>query len=63
MDSKINLPQLAKALTLRKKMSQKEVSKIEDVNKRVERVSDDKVSNRVAKALLAEGYDYNNLMG
>ena len=61
-DTKYGSKTVLRALATIKRAGEKDIKKIKDVNERVERVSDDKVSNKVAKALLEEGYDYNKLM-
>ena len=61
-DTKYGSKTALKALATLKRIKMENLEKIKNVNERVERVSDDKVSNKVAKALLEEGYDYNKLM-
>lgn len=62
-DTKYGSKTVLRALAVLKKLNKADdAQKIEDVNKRVQRVSDDKVVNKVAAALLEEGYDYNELM-
>ena len=54
---------LVRALAVIKGIAtKKDLQKIDDVNKRVERISQDKVVNRVAMELLKDGYDYDKLM-
>lgn len=62
-DTKYGSKTVLRALAVLKKLNKADdAKKIEDVNKRVQRVSEDKVVNKVAAALLEEGYDYNELM-
>ena len=61
-DSKYASKTMVRALAVLKGITQKDLEKIEDVNERIQRVSDDKVVNKVAKELLDSGYTYEKLM-
>ena len=62
-DTKYGSKTVLRALAVLKKLDNaNEAKKIQDTNEKVQRVSDDKVVNKVAAALLEEGYDYNALM-
>lgn len=61
-DSKYASKTMVRALAVLKGITRKDLEKIEDVNERIQRVSDDKVVNKVAKELLDSGYTYEKLM-
>lgn len=61
-DSNYASKTMARALAVLKGITRKDLEKIEDVNERIQRVSDDKVVNKVVKELLDSGYTYEKLM-
>ena len=62
-DSKYGSKTLVRALAVIKGVSQDKLKDIEDVNERIQRISSDRVVNKVAEQLLKQGYSYENLMG
>lgn len=61
-DSKYGSKTMLRALAVLKGITEKDVKDIKDVNERIERVSEDKVVNKVAEELLKSGYTYDDLM-
>lgn len=53
---------LVQALAVLKGITREDLQDIEDVNERIERVSEDDTVNHVARQLLKQGYTYENLM-
>lgn len=53
---------LVQALAVLKGITREDLQDIEDVNERIERVSEDNTVNHVARQLLKQGYTYENLM-
>lgn len=63
LDKEYGSKTLIRALAVIKGVSKEKIQEIKDINERVQRVSSDKVVNKVAERLLELGYDYNELMG